>query len=491
MGDDPDGSGGGYHRPQRKRVRTTKVLEREQQNGEMEWQEEGETSEGALGQNRARKQAAPKSAGAMVEAGAAQFQLEFTKLSDRIAEEVARATAQMAQELSQVRDQLTQVCGELEQTRLQLDMLNKSETPRSSVQSYADAARMTSTSMSSQSSSAARSASPEPMFCTVDTSRVPEDHLGDVTPTMIRKTVEQEMRQSSDQPHWRCVAVTRDGRNASRLRIIDRNEEEIQKIKTILETRKAPGARVLRDQLYPIKVDSMNRMAVFDQEFNIIPGAIEALNQENEVQIAKVAWLSRKVNPKSYGSMVVYLTKSSDAKRLLQEHYFLVAGESAYTSVFEKVTGPEQCYNCQELGHKAFSCRKTRDAVHESLMNDKQLQDYAAIAIQEPQAHQKDGKLLTVPMGLPRWVKIVPTIWREGRWPIRSMLWVNKDVEAEQIPIETADMTAAILRLPERLVLVVSVYVPGRDDEALQGTCNLLRQVISGTRRQAGGLVDV
>ncbi|KAH7208473.1 uncharacterized protein BKA55DRAFT_494152, partial [Fusarium redolens] len=128
MGDDPDGSGGGYHRPQRKRVRTTKVLEMEQQNGDMEWQEEGETSEGALGQNRARKQAAPKSAGGMVEAGAvqrlkqlleqdlnkkieamkAEFQLEFTKLSDRIAEEVARAMAQMAQELSQVRDQLTQ-----------------------------------------------------------------------------------------------------------------------------------------------------------------------------------------------------------------------------------------------------------------------------------------------------------------------------------------------------------------------------------------------
>jgi ABC-type transporter Mla subunit MlaD len=193
-----------------------KVLEMEQQNGDMEWQEEGETSEGTLGQNRARKQTAPKSSGGVVEAVQslkqvleqdfnkkieamkAEFQREFTKLRDRMAEEVARATAQMAQELSQVRDQLTQVCGELEQVRLQLDTLNKSETPRSSVHTYADAARMTPTSISSQASSTVRSATPEPVFCTVDISRVPEDHIGDAIPTMIRKTVEQEMRQSSD-----------------------------------------------------------------------------------------------------------------------------------------------------------------------------------------------------------------------------------------------------------------------------------------------------
>lgn len=54
-------------------------------------------------------------------------------------------------------------------------------------------------------------------------------------------------------------------------------------------------------------------------------------------------------------------------------------------------------------------------------------------------------------------------------------------MEAEQIPIETADMTAAILRLPERLVLVVSVYVLGGDVQALQDTSNALRQIISNT----------
>ncbi|KAG7423521.1 hypothetical protein Forpi1262_v015446 [Fusarium oxysporum f. sp. raphani] len=100
MGHEPDASGGGYHRPQRKMAMTTKVLEMQHQNGDMDWQEEGGTSEGVLGQNRARKQTAPKSSGGVVEAVQslkqllgqdfnmnieamkAEFQLEFTKLRD-------------------------------------------------------------------------------------------------------------------------------------------------------------------------------------------------------------------------------------------------------------------------------------------------------------------------------------------------------------------------------------------------------------------------
>lgn len=43
------------------------------------------------------------------------------------------------------------------------------------------------------------------------------------------------------------------------------------------------------------------------------------------------------------------------------------------------------------------------------------------------------------------------------------MLWVNKEVEAEQVRIESPDITAAVIRLPERLILVASVYVPPGD----------------------------
>jgi Zinc knuckle len=89
------------------------------------------------------------------------------------------------------------------------------------------------------------------------------------------------------------------------------------------------------------------------------PEIAEKLGKEKDVQIAKLAWLSKEDNPKAYGSMVTYVTKGSDARRLLQDQFFHVASESGWTSVFEPFRGPIQWYNCQEIGHKAFNCKKT------------------------------------------------------------------------------------------------------------------------------------
>jgi hypothetical protein len=70
-----------------------------------------------------------------------------------------------------------------------------------------------------------------------------------------------------------------------------------------------------------------------------------------------MAWLSKKDVPKAYGSMVVYLTKREDARRFIIEGFFHAGGESGTTSAFEHRPRPEQCYNCQEIGHKAFQCK--------------------------------------------------------------------------------------------------------------------------------------
>ncbi len=107
-----------------------------------------------------------------------------------------------------------------------------------------------------------------------------------------------------------------------------------------------------------MKVNNANRTAALDADGNILPRVAETLGRENEVSIAKIAWLSRKDMGKAYCSMVVYVTKSSEAKRLLDNQYFHLAGESAYTTMFAPREDPTQCFNCQEIGHKGFACKK-------------------------------------------------------------------------------------------------------------------------------------
>ncbi|KAJ5215331.1 reverse transcriptase [Penicillium cinerascens] len=94
-------------------------------------------------------------------------------------------------------------------------------------------------------------------------------------------------------------------------------------------------------------------------------------------------------------------------------------------------------------------------------------------------------------MGHHKWTKMVPSTWREGRWAVRSMLWVNKDVEAEQVQIESPDLTAAVIRLPERRILIASVYVEGGNAATLNDTCDHLRKAITKVRRDLGTVVEI
>ena len=68
---------------------------------------------------------------------------------------------------------------------------------------------------------------------------------------------------------------------------------------------------MLRDQLYPVKVDNANRTAVLDQDGEILLRAAEALGKENNVSRAKMAWLSNKDATKAYVSMVIYVANDS------------------------------------------------------------------------------------------------------------------------------------------------------------------------------------
>jgi DNA gyrase/topoisomerase IV subunit A len=199
----------------------------------------------------------------------------------------------------------------------------------------------------------------EPLYCTIDTSRVEEDRTEEMEVGTIRGAIEKEMRKAENQEKWKCVAAMRDLRNTGRIRIACRNEEELQAVKKAVENAGTLGLRVLRDQLFLIKIDSVNRTAVLDNDGCVRIRVMEKISKENDVKMEKLAWLSKRDNFKAYGSMLVYLTRNSDVQRLLQEEFFHIGGESATTAPFTPFSGPIQCYKCQEIGHKSFKCQKT------------------------------------------------------------------------------------------------------------------------------------
>lgn len=254
----------------------------------------------------------------------------------------------------QMSDQLKQV-----QRQLEAIVVSTVATPPST---FAEVARSSpsprqSTVQSRSSGSTAESNANE-LFCMIDTSRVEEQDRGRAQIGSIRQAIEGEVRAKEGQATWRCAAVVRNSRNIEQVKIICRDETELKRVKEAAQKTAVTGARVMRDQLYPVKVDNVNRTAVLDGEGNILQGAAEALGAENNVTIGKITCLSNKEAGRAYGSMVVYVTKKNDAKKLLDGKYFDLAGESACTNPFEPRKGPMQCFNCQEMGHKTFRCKK-------------------------------------------------------------------------------------------------------------------------------------
>ncbi|KAL9561263.1 hypothetical protein ACKAV7_014618 [Fusarium commune] len=373
----------------------------------------------------------------------------------------------------------------------------------------------------------------EDLFCTIDISGASDDGSDKAQIGEVRQAIEAAVRIRKKDERWRCAAVIRGARNANIIKVICRDEAELHMVREAALGADMPRAKILRERLYPVKINGANRSAVLDSNGNLLPGVTEALGQENEVTIAKMNWLSDKGNGKVYGSMVVYVTMERDARRLLEHKYFHLGGESARTSVFEPRAEVVQCYNCWGLGHKAFVCKEAQrcgrcaerghyhrqceaaepiceemstrlqvyqlnvrknDKVHLSMMNDKDLRDYVALAVAEPWACIIEGQVMTVPNHHNNWTKMIPTKTREprvSRWPIRSMLWIRRDLKAEQVPIPSPDLTAAIVRFPERDVLVVSVYVEGRNEQALEAAMGQLHTAIAEFRNGSGRRTDV
>lgn len=137
-----------------------------------------------------------------------------------------------------------------------------------------------------------------------------------------------------------------------------------------------------------------------------------------------------------------------------------------------------------------LNVQKQRNVQH-SLMNDANLKDFTALIVSEPYVFEMGGKAATVSMGHQVWTAIVPSARRGGKWAVRSMLWVRRDIECEHVTMPSADRTVALLRLPDRSVLVASWYVNGGNVAPLNGTMKPLNEAIRIAGRRGGPRLDV
>lgn len=120
-----------------------------------------------------------------------------------------------------------------------------------------------------------------------------------------------------------------------------------------------------------------------------------------------------------------------------------------------------------------------------SLMNDEQLEDFAVIAMSEPSVRVIQGEVVTMPMGHRNWIKLLPTDLKlEESWVARSMLWIRADIETQSVPIPSSDLTAAIIRLTTKEILVISVYVECNSTSELTRALSHMDQAIKSTREK-------
>jgi myosin heavy subunit len=280
-------------------------------------------------------------------------QMEMTKELQEAVAKQEQTVHEMGKQMVEMKERMTE---ELQQAREQLETIATSATDGPQ-RSYADVTRLTPFSPHNDSRTLAASPNPTDVFsCTIDVSRLGEDEVR-LSAGTIRATVENQVRSELDNPTWRCRAVTKDPKNPHRVRVTCRDESEHEIVKRVAETKLAPGACILRDDIYPIKVDNVSRIAVLDEKNEVRAEITEMLSRENDTEVAKIAWLSKRDVPKAYGSMVVYLKKRSEARRFINEGFFVAGGESGTTKVFERRDRPKQCYNCQQItNHKAYQC---------------------------------------------------------------------------------------------------------------------------------------
>jgi len=125
--------------------------------------------------------------------------------------------------------------------------------------------------------------------------------------------------------------------------------------------------------------------------------------------------------------------------------------------------------------------RESQHALH----NDPALAGFHFILGQEPGCFLADGEVVLHGTN-PHWMTFVPFGRRRGQNPVRSCMWVSRDVAATQVHVDSADITAVVAHVGGKKLVVVSVYIPDlksmrtKDEswEALTSRLDMIKEIV-------------
>ncbi|MGH2507601.1 MAG: endonuclease/exonuclease/phosphatase family protein, partial [Ktedonobacteraceae bacterium] len=104
-----------------------------------------------------------------------------------------------------------------------------------------------------------------------------------------------------------------------------------------------------------------------------------------------------------------------------------------------------------------------RRAAQLSLLNDEETNDFDLLLLTEPYRFTPEGHSRPLVTQHHQWSAVLPTMFVTALYQpfnFRSMIYVNKRIQARQIAVESADITAVSIKVREDVYLIVSVYVP-------------------------------
>ena len=106
----------------------------------------------------------------------------------------------------------------------------------------------------------------------------------------------------------------------------------------------------------------------------------------------------------------------------------------------------------------------------------------------EPYCWRTEDQVIVAPQHHAYWTPFIPTAHNpHGQRPFRSMIWAHRRLAVKQIPTPLHDITALLVKLGDRRILVFSVYVPHRRkdvEDPLPRRPRMIRDILAQVERE-------